>query len=224
MAYQKKRELKSSPKTISGKKFAGILLDPIDVPISLLQIFKKTDEDPKARELAKRIEDAANNALHIRLMALMDHYGTKTRVMEAHAKAGAVSTSVEEDMIRSLHGTLVCLSSDFLPGFGVKKPKKSRPNQLGGRDLFDEISERLQNHGGTVIAACKFLSRHGPERWRHHSPENLESAFYSSKKIEWHDAMDLFSNPAWSAVAARFTSTELIERYQNLPLKQSDAG
>jgi hypothetical protein len=156
-----------SPKTLSGKPFTGILLEPIMTPFVPAPLGKDPQQDERIERFAREVTDKANEALMKRIVALADHYEIDLD---------------EQDAGEVLFGIVIKMGRDFLPGFqlNLNKPTTRPPNshKIGGQELLEAVNKRRNENNETVKQACAYLHRKGPNQMKHAGIENLEAAYY----------------------------------------------
>ena len=169
-----------SPHSFLGKPLTGILLEPIEVPW-VIPPTGTVEIDATIEALREKAFSEANKQFSIRFVSLVEHYG--------------ITTGDELTMTRAL---LRAMIQDFIPGVQLNvRPKETRPDgssTVGGEELVDAVNDHVAKKGGTVKAACQYLSRHGPKKYRNRGAAPLATAYYrfiakvkkASQEIENH--------------------------------------
>lgn len=162
------------PRPFSGRKFQGILAQPIDKPnavvFALMSAFEGKDV-PKILELNKLCNLYVEEQTNERLYALATNYGILGLL-------GVKHFGWEKEL-------LVKLASDFVVGFtSIQeniKSNKGRKKKSPEHELAIQVFEIIKKSNTTAANACRLISINKKNPWHGQRPKSLLERFNRMK-------------------------------------------
>ena len=154
---------------MSGRKFSGVLLEPIDRPNRLAIALKVANHSEAAREKAYRFaEQYEHEQIVMRIDALRKHY-TPFKPIQLGIQLGYSPTL--RDGPKTDRDLLIALAQDFIVGFRsnseniqIKPGRKKGTSKDKPLELVAAINEKTAK-GLSILRACELLSKQKNSKW-----------------------------------------------------------
>lgn len=165
------------PKPMSGRKFSGVLLEPIDRPNRLAIALIVANHSEAAQEKAYRFaQQYEHEQIVMRIDALRKYYTPFQPIQLGYNPPLPAGPKTDRDL-------LIALAQDFIVGFRSNSENiQTKPGRKKGTskdkplELVAAISEKTAK-GISILRACELLSKQKNSKWLGTKPTVIKSRY-----------------------------------------------